>query len=87
MVIRPSLQLGVQQDLSNNDRTAAARLVLIPGTDFASPAAKPDQTAVALSGVLKAQMADRLDFYASVNSRFSGNQTEGAIAIGGAYRF
>ncbi len=87
MVIRPQLQLAVQQDLSSNDRTTAARLALISGTDFRSSAVRPDQTSLALSGALKAQMANRFDLYTAVSGRFSGNQTEGSISIGGSYRF
>ena len=87
MIVRPELQVALQQDLSNNDRTVAARLVMIPGANFPSSAAKPDQTSVALSGALKAQIAHRFDLYTSVNGRFSGNQSEGAIAFGGAYQF
>ena len=87
MIVRPELQAALQQDLSNSDRTVAARLVMIPGANFPSSAAKPDQTSVSLSGSLKAQIAHRFDLYTSVNGRFSGNQSEGSIAFGGAYLF
>ena len=87
MVVAPELQLAVQQDLSTNDRTVASRLVLIPGTDFRSAAAKPDQTSVALSGTLKAQLTGKFDLFTSIRTRFSGNQSEGSIAVGGAIEF
>ena len=87
MVVAPELQVAVQQDLSSNDRTVASRLVLIPGTDFRSAATKPDQTSVALSGTLKAQMSGKFDLFTSLRTRFSGNQSEGSIAVGGAIEF
>ena len=85
--ISPALQIGVQQNLSANDRTAASSLALIPGTDFGAAATKPDQTSVVVGGTLKARVDTRFDLFTSLNGRFSGNQTDGSIAFGGSYRF
>jgi hypothetical protein len=88
MVLSPQLRAGLQQDLSANSRTIAANLALVPvGTNFLSSSTKPDQTSAVASGALKARIDTRLDFFAAVSGRFSGNQSEGTISIGGAYRF
>ena len=87
MTLSPELRAGLQQELSSEDRTVVARLALVPGTDFAASSTKPDQTAGVVSAALKARVSDRLDFSATVGGRFSGNQSEGTVSIGGDYRF
>jgi autotransporter-associated beta strand protein len=87
VILSPELRAGLQQELSADDRTVAASLALIQGTNFVTSSTKPDQTSGVLSGSLKARMSDKLDFSATVGGRVSGNQTEGTLSIGGDYRF
>ena len=85
--ISPELRAGLQQELSANDRNLVASLALIPGTNFTSASTKPDETAGVVSGSLKARIDSRLDFFATLGGRFSGDQSEGTLSIGGDYRF
>ena len=87
LVLSPEVRAGLEQDLSANDRALASSLALIPGTNFQSASTKPDQTAGVLSGTLKARVDGKLDFYSTLGGRFSGNQNEATVSIGGNYRF
>ena len=87
LAIRPELRLGLSQDLSSSSRDTQVRLALTPTTTFTSSAAKPDQTAGVLAGAMRVQLSDCLDVYADLRGRFSANQSEGSLTIGGRYEF
>ena len=87
MTVSPELRLGVSQDLSSNTRDVQARLALIPTTTFIASGVKPAQTSGVVAGAVRVTLTDRLDFYGDVRGRFSQNQSEGSLTVGGRYKF
>ena len=45
------------------------------------------ETAGGVVGAVRMKLGERLDVYGDVRGRFSQNQSEGALNIGGSYRF
>ena len=86
-VVSPELRVGVSQDLSSNTRSAQVALALVPTTTFTAYAVKPDQTSGVVAGAVRVKLSDTLDFYGDLRGRFSQNQSEGSLTIGGRYQF
>jgi autotransporter-associated beta strand protein len=86
-LIEPSLRLGVQQEFSAVTRTVQASLQGLANTAFTEGAVNPERAAGVIDARLNVQVSGRFELLGAAGARFSGNQTEASISLGGAFHF
>ena len=87
VTMSPELRLGLSQDFGANGRDVQARLALAPSVTFVSAGVTPAQTAGVVAAALRVKLSDQFDLYGDLRGRFSRDQSESAISLGGHYRF
>jgi autotransporter-associated beta strand protein len=85
--VEPALRVGLQREFSAGSQTLDGGLVGVRGAGFNVDFAEPDETAAVVDGSVKAQLTTRFGLSADLRGRFGTHESEGAVTVGGAYRF
>ena len=85
--ITPHIEIGVDQQFAQPDRTVYGRLANLTSAEFAAGAVNPARTAAVIKLGLTAQIGRSVDLFGDLGDRHSGNQDEASGSIGLRLRF
>ena len=85
--LRPALEMGVQNDLADQNRDVIGSLEGIAGTGFTVSSVHLPPTAGVADASLKVRVTNRFELTADLRDRFSANQTDASASLGGLFHF
>jgi autotransporter-associated beta strand protein len=85
--LRPTLEMGVQNDLADQNRNVSGTLEGIADTGFTVSSVHLPPTAGVADASLKVRVTNRFELTADLRDRFSANQTDASASFGGLFRF
>ncbi|HSZ50613.1 MAG TPA: autotransporter-associated beta strand repeat-containing protein, partial [Caulobacteraceae bacterium] len=85
--LRPALEMGVQNDLADQNRDVSGTLEGIADTGFTVSSVRLPPTAGVADASLKVKVSRRFELTADLRDRFSANQTDASASFGGLFRF
>ncbi|HEX4741351.1 MAG TPA: autotransporter-associated beta strand repeat-containing protein, partial [Caulobacteraceae bacterium] len=85
--LRPALEMGVQNDLADQNRDVIGSLEGIAGTGFSVSSVHLPPTAGVADASLKVKVTGRFELTADLRDRFSSNQTDASASLGGLFHF
>ncbi|HEY2049172.1 MAG TPA: autotransporter-associated beta strand repeat-containing protein [Caulobacteraceae bacterium] len=85
--LRPALEMGVQNDLADQNRDVSGTLEGIADTGFTVSSVHLPPTAGVADASLKVKVSRRFELTADLRDRFSANQTDASASLGGLFRF
>jgi autotransporter-associated beta strand protein len=85
--LRPALEMGVQNDLADQNRDVSGSLEGIADTGFTVSSVHLPPTAGVADASLKVKVSRRFELTADLRDRFSANQTDASASLGGLFRF
>ncbi len=87
VVLRPTIQLGVQGNAGDHDQVVSGSLDGLPGTAFTQAAPHFAQVAGVVDAGLKVQVNPRFELFGDVRGRFASGETDVLGSLGGVLRF
>jgi outer membrane autotransporter protein len=85
--LRPALEMGVQNDLADQNRDVVGTLEGIADTGFTVSSVHLPPTAGVADASLKVKVTNRFELTADLRDRFSANQTDASASLGGLFHF
>ena len=85
--ITPHLEIGVDQQIGQTDRTVYGTLASVTGANFAGAAVSAARTAALVKLGFNAQTSRSIEFFGDIDWKYSDNHNEGTANIGLRARF
>jgi autotransporter-associated beta strand protein len=85
--LRPALEMGVQNDLADQNRDVIGSLEGIANTGFTVSSVHLPPTAGVADASLKVRVTNRFELTADLRDRFNSGQTDASASFGGLFRF
>jgi autotransporter-associated beta strand protein len=85
--LRPALEMGVQNDLADQNRDVIGSLAGVADTGFTVSSVRLPPTAGVADASLKVKVSSRFELTADLRDRFSANQTDASASLGGLFHF
>ena len=86
-VMRPALDLGVQDDFGTRGQSVSGNLDGLSGSQFQEAGPRLLGVAGVIDGSLNIRVSRCLELYGDVSGRFGAHQTDGIASVGGVIRF
>jgi outer membrane autotransporter protein len=87
MVVRPALQVGVQDNAGDHAQTVTGSLFGLPGTAFTQAAPRLWGVAGVVDGSLKVRVNRSFELFGDIRGRFGEHQTDGVASAGAVIHF
>ncbi len=87
MVVRPALELGVQENGGDRGQLVTGSLAGVTGSAFDVAGPRLWGVAGVVDGSLKVRVNQSFELFGDVRGRFGDHQTDGVASIGGVFRF